>query len=115
MEDTFKHKGLRKKMVEELRKKGVFSEKVLAAIEKVPRHLYMDAAFLEYAYKDTAFKIGAGQTISHPSTVAWQTELLEIKKGDKVLEIGTGSGYQTSVLLEMEAKVYSIERQKELF
>ena len=115
MNDTYKHKGLRKKLVEELREKGIKDENVLRAIETVPRHLFLDEAFLEYAYKDTAFKIGAGQTISHPHTVAFQSELLEIKKGEKVLEIGTGSGYQTSVLIELGAKVFTIERQKTLY
>lgn len=116
MEDTFKHKGMRKKMVEELRQFNVFSDRVLDALEKVPRHLYIDTAFLEFAAYDLkAFGIGADQTISSPYTVAFQTELLEINKGDKILEIGTGSGYQTSVLLEMGAKVYTIERQKALF
>ncbi len=115
MTDTFKHKGLRKKLVGELKLKGILDENVLKAIETVPRHLFMDEAFLEFAYKDTAFQIGAGQTISQPYTVAYQTALLRIKKGEKVLEIGTGSGYQTAVLMELGAKVYSIERQKSLF
>ncbi len=114
-EDNYRHKGLRKKLVEELRGKGITSEAVLDAINKVPRHLFMDTGFLDYAYKDQAFPIGAGQTISQPYTVAFQTELLDIQKGDKVLEIGTGSGYQTAVLLELGARVFTIERQKELF
>ena len=113
--DTYRHKGLRKKLVEELREKGITSEAVLKAIEAVPRHLFLDNAFLQYAYQDKAFPIGAGQTISQPYTVAFQTELLAIKKGEKILEIGTGSGYQTSVLIEMGAKVYTIERQKTLY
>ncbi len=115
LEDNYRHKGLRKKLVEELRGKGITSEVVLDAINKVPRHLFMDTGFLNYAYKDQAFPIGAGQTISQPYTVAFQTELLDIRKGDKVLEIGTGSGYQTAVLLELGARVFTIERQKELF
>ena len=109
-EDNYRHKGLRKKLVEELRGKGITSEAVLDAINKVPRHLFMDTGFLDYAYKDQAFPIGAGQTISQPYTVAFQTELLDIQKGDKVLEIGTGSGYQTAVLLELGARVFTIER-----
>jgi protein-L-isoaspartate(D-aspartate) O-methyltransferase len=115
MLDTFKHKGLRKQLVAELRKKGISNEDVLNAIEKVPRHLFMDNAFLSFAYKDQAFPIAAGQTISQPYTVAYQTELLHVNKGEKVLEIGTGSGYQTCILLELGAKVYSIERQKLLY
>lgn len=115
MKDTLKHKGLRKKLVEEIREKGIKDENVLAAINKVPRHLFLDEAFLDFAYKDQAFPIGAGQTISQPYTVAFQTELLEIKKGEKVLEIGTGSGYQCCVLLELGAKVFTIERQKSLY
>ncbi|MDD3568084.1 MAG: protein-L-isoaspartate(D-aspartate) O-methyltransferase [Bacteroidales bacterium] len=115
MEDSFRHKGLRKKLVEEIRSKGITCEKVLAAINKVPRHLFMESGFLSFSYKDSAFPIGAGQTISQPYTVAFQTELLDIKPQEKVLEIGTGSGYQTAVLLEMGAKVYTIERQHELY
>jgi protein-L-isoaspartate(D-aspartate) O-methyltransferase len=115
MEDTFRHKGLRKKLVEEIRTKGIKCERVLAAIDKVPRHLFMESGFLNFSYKDSAFPIGAGQTISQPYTVAFQTQLLEIKPQEKVLEIGTGSGYQTAVLLEMGAKVYTIERQHELY
>lgn len=113
--DTFKHQGLRKQLVEELRVKGIVADSVLAAIERVPRHLFMDTAFLDFAYKDQAFPIGSGQTISQPYTVALQTQLLELKKGDKVLEIGTGSGYQTAVLCEMGVKVWSIERQRPLY
>lgn len=114
--DTFKHKGLRKKMVETIRSKGITDEKVLAAIEKVPRHLFLDNVFLEFAaYEDKPFEIGAGQTISQPYTVAYQTYLLDVQKGDKIMEIGTGSGYQTCVLLELGAKVFSIERQKALY
>jgi len=116
MKDTYKHKGLRKKLVEEIRAKGITDEQVLKAIESIPRHLFMDDVFLEYAaYQDRAFPIGAGQTISQPYTVAYQTQLLNLKKGDKVLEVGTGSGYQTSVLIEMGVKVFTIERQKTLY
>jgi len=114
-EDNFKTQGMRKKLIEGIRLKGISDEHVLEAMLKVPRHYFMDAAFLTQAYSDHAFQIGAGQTISQPYTVAYQTALLELKKGEKVLEIGTGSGYQTSVLLEIGAKVFSIERQKELF
>lgn len=115
MIDSYKHKGLRKRLAETVRDKGIKSEKVIAAIEKIPRHFFMDSSFIEFAYKDQAFPIGAGQTISQPFTVAFQTELLDINKHDKILEVGTGSGYQASVLLELGAKVYTIERQKELF
>ena len=115
MIDNYKHKGMRKRLVDELAKKGI-NKNVLEAINKVPRHLFMEKGFEDFAsYKDCAFKIGAGQTISQPYTVAFQTQLLDIKRGEKILEIGTGSGYQTAVLLEMGAKVYTIERQKELF
>ncbi len=113
--DTFLHKGKRKKLVELLRSKGCTDENVLAAINKVPRHAFLDSAFLNFAYNDEAFPIGEGQTISHPSTVAYQTELLKLTKTDKVLEIGTGCGYQTAVLLEMGVKVYTIERQQKLY
>lgn len=113
--DTYRHKGLRRQLAILLKEKGIESESVLKAIEAVPRHLFLNSSFIERAYEDIAFPIGSGQTISRPHTVAFQTELLELKKGDKVLEIGTGSGYQTSVLLEMGAKVYTIERQKALF
>jgi len=115
LEDTFKHKGLRQKLVANIKDKGIVDEKVLKAIGNVPRHLFMDSGFLDYAYKDMAFPIAADQTISQPYTVAFQTELLQIKKDDKILEIGTGSGYQTAVLIELGARVYSIERQQELF
>jgi protein-L-isoaspartate(D-aspartate) O-methyltransferase len=115
IKDSFRHKGLRKKLVEELRIKGIHDENVLRAIETVPRHLFMDNAFLEFAYQDNAFPIGAGQTISQPYTVAFQSQLLQVKKGDKILEVGTGSGYQSSVLIELGAKVFSIERQKLLY
>lgn len=113
--DSYRHQGMRKKLVELLKSKGILDQLVLKAIEKIPRHFFLDSSFLEFAYQDKAFPIGAGQTISQPYTVAFQTQLLEIKKGEKILEIGTGSGYQTCVLLEMGAKVYTIERQKQLF
>ena len=115
LKDTSKHKGLRNQLVKTIRSKGISDEKVLDAISKIPRHLFMDSGFIHFAYQDNAFPIAAGQTISQPYTVAFQTELLAIKKGDKVLEIGTGSGYQTAVLVELKAEVYSIERQKELY
>lgn len=115
MMDTYRHKGLRKKLVESLRDKEISDEKVLSAINKVPRHLFMDNAFVNFAYQDKAFPIGAGQTISQPYTVAFQTQLLEVEEGEKVLEIGTGSGYQTCVLIEMGVKVFSIERHKSLY
>jgi len=113
--DTFRHKGLRKQLIDLLRIKGITDENVLNAINTIPRHYFFDSSFLEFAYEDKAFPIGSGQTISQPYTVAFQTELLEIKPLDKVLEVGTGSGYQTAVLLEMGAKVFTIERQRELF
>lgn len=115
MLDTFKHKGLRKKLVETVRQKGIQDERVLEAIGKIPRHHFMDSSFLAFAYDDKPFPIGCGQTISQPYTVAFMTELLNISKGEKVLEVGTGSGYQACVLLELGAKVFSIERQRELF
>jgi protein-L-isoaspartate(D-aspartate) O-methyltransferase len=115
MKDTFEAKGKRKKLVEELRKKGISDEEVLRAIGTVPRHLFMDPAFLIHAYVDKAFPITSGQTISQPYTVAVQTSLLKVKKRDKILEIGTGSGYQAAVLVEMGAKVFTIERYRELF
>ncbi|MCK9400214.1 MAG: protein-L-isoaspartate(D-aspartate) O-methyltransferase [Bacteroidales bacterium] len=115
VQDSFRHKGLRKKLVETLRQKGITDANVLQAINRVPRHLFLDSSFLEYAYQDKAFPIGSGQTISQPFTVAYQTQLLHVLQDDKVLEIGTGSGYQSCVLLEMGAKVFTIERQKKLF
>lgn len=119
-EDEYLFMGKRKRLVEQLRSKGISDEKVLEAIEKIPRHLFFDQttarpALLDHAYSDKALPIGAGQTISHPYTVAFQTQQLAIQAGEKVLEIGTGCGYQTAVLVEMKAKVYSIERQKSLF
>jgi len=114
-QDTLRHQGLRKIMVEGIRIKGIRDEKVLAAMGKVPRHLFMDSSFTQFAYKDQAFPIGAGQTISQPYTVGFQTQLLDVVRFDKILEVGTGSGYQAAVLLEMGASVYTIERQRELF
>lgn len=115
MKDTFKHKGLRQQLVATVKAKGITNEKVLDTISKIPRHLFMDSGFLDHAYQDKAFPIAADQTISQPYTVAFQTELMQISPGDKVLEIGTGSGYQTAVLCLLGAKVFSIERQQELF
>lgn len=114
-EDTYRHKGLRKKLVETVKAKGITDEKVLDAIERIPRHYFLDSAFDEVAYEDKAFPIAEGQTISQPYTVAYQTQLLEVKPFDKVLEIGTGSAYQASVLAELGVQVYTIERQKKLF
>ncbi|MFM6953849.1 MAG: protein-L-isoaspartate(D-aspartate) O-methyltransferase [Sphingobacteriaceae bacterium] len=113
--DKYREQGARKKLVVLLRERGISDERVLTAIGKVPRHFFFDETFWNQAYKDIAFPIGDGQTISQPYTVAYQTELLHIQKGDKVLEIGTGSGYQTCVLLELGAKVFTIERQENLF
>lgn len=113
--DTARHQGMRKKLVEALKIKGIRNQDVLDAIGKVPRHLFMESTFIQFAYKDQAFPIGAGQTISQPYTVAFQTQLLQVEKGDKILEVGTGSGYQAAVLLEMGARVFTIERQKELY
>jgi protein-L-isoaspartate(D-aspartate) O-methyltransferase len=115
MTDSFEAKGLRKKLVEGLRQKGIADEEVLRAIGAVPRHVFMDPAFLSHAYVDKAFPISSGQTISQPYTVAVQTSLLQVKKRDKVLEVGTGSGYQAAVLAEMGVKVYTIERYRELY
>jgi protein-L-isoaspartate(D-aspartate) O-methyltransferase len=114
-EDTYKHKGMRKALVTVLSSKGIKDRKVLAAIEKVPRHFFFESAFTEQAYQDIAFPIGEGQTISQPYTVAFQSELLEVKKGDKVLEIGTGSGYQSCILLELGANLFTIEYNRVLF
>lgn len=113
--DSLRHQGMRKRLVDGLRIKGIKDQKVLDAIARIPRHLFMDSSFIQFAYKDQAFPIGAGQTISQPYTVAFQTTLLQIEPNDKVLEIGTGSGYQAAVLLELGANVYTIERQKELY
>lgn len=114
-DDTYRHKGLRRKLVETIREKGITNEKVLTAIGNIPRHFFLDSAFDEVAYEDRAFPIGVGQTISQPYTVAYQTQLLELKPFDKVLEIGTGSAYQACVLAEMGVQVFTIERQKKLF
>jgi len=115
LRDTFKHKGKRQQLAAIVAAKGVKDKKVLEAIKSIPRHLFMDSSFEDHAYQDKAFPIAADQTISQPYTVAFQTELLEIQRGNTVLEIGTGSGYQTAVLCELGAKVYSIERQQELY
>jgi protein-L-isoaspartate(D-aspartate) O-methyltransferase len=115
LEDNYRQQGLRNQLIETLRKKGITSDSVLEAMKSVPRHWFLDTVFLEKAYEDVAFPIGEDQTISHPFTVAFMTSLLEIKKRDKVLEIGTGSGYQGAVLSKMGAKVYSIERNKVLY
>jgi protein-L-isoaspartate(D-aspartate) O-methyltransferase len=114
-EDSYQHKGLRKKLIDVLREKGITDEAVLDAMNNIPRHYFLDSAFDKIAYEDRAFPIGEGQTISQPYTVAYQTQLLQVKKLDKVLEIGTGSVYQATVLAEMGAWVYTIERQKKLY
>jgi protein-L-isoaspartate(D-aspartate) O-methyltransferase len=114
-EDTYRHKGQRKELIESLRKKGIQDERVLEAMLEVPRHFFFDKDLERKAYEDVAFPIGAGQTISQPYTVAFQTELLQVKPGDKILEVGTGSAYQASVLAEMGAQVITIERQRELY
>ncbi|NJN26377.1 MAG: protein-L-isoaspartate(D-aspartate) O-methyltransferase [Cyclobacteriaceae bacterium] len=114
-EDSYRHRGMRRNLVKILIEKGIKDRAVLEAIQTVPRHFFFEKAFLEHAYQDKAFPIGEGQTISQPYTVAVQSELLQIKPGDKVLEIGTGSGYQCCVLLEMQAKVYTIEYNKKLY
>ena len=114
MQDTYRHKGLRRQLIEELRAKGIKDEHVLAAMNALPRHFFLDKAFEEWAYADKPFPIGNEQTISQPFTVAYMTTLLKIKKNDRVLEIGTGSGYQAAVLAQMGARVYTIERQEEL-
>jgi protein-L-isoaspartate(D-aspartate) O-methyltransferase len=113
--DLPKHKGLRKQLVNLIRGKGIKDENVLKAINQIPRHLFLNSSFLDHAYQDKAFPIGADQTISQPYTVAYQTELLQIKENDTVLEIGTGSGYQTAVLIYLKCNVFSVERQKALF
>jgi protein-L-isoaspartate(D-aspartate) O-methyltransferase len=114
-EDTYRHKGLRKKLVETIRDKGISDERVLDAIMQIPRHYFLDTALEHIAYQDRAFPIGEGQTISQPYTVAFQTQLLDVQPYDKILEIGTGSAYQATVLAEMGANVYTIERQKKLY
>ena len=115
MKDSFQHKGLRKRLIESIREKGINNEDVLEAMNRVPRHLFMDSGFINFSYTDKAFPIASGQTISQPYTVAFQTQLLEVERHLKVLEVGTGSGYQTAVLLELGARVYTIERQRQLF
>jgi len=115
IEDTYRHKGLRRKLTEAIRDKGITDERVLSAIDSIPRHFFLDSAFDEVAYTDRAFPIAEGQTISQPYTVAYQSQLLEVKAFDKILEIGTGSAYQAVVLAQMGAQVYTIERQKKLF
>jgi protein-L-isoaspartate(D-aspartate) O-methyltransferase len=115
MIDTYRHKGMRKELVETIRRKGIKDERILKAINNIPRHWFLDSSFLEFAYEDRPFPIGSGQTISQPYTVAKQTELLKVEKNMKVLEIGTGSGYQACVLAELGAKVYTVERQKKLY
>lgn len=115
MIDTQKHQGMRQKLVKVLQDKGITDKRVLQAISKIPRHLFMDSSFIDFAYQDKPFPIAAEQTISQPYTVAFQTELLQLSEGEKVLEVGTGSGYQTAVLIELKTQVYSVERQQELF
>jgi protein-L-isoaspartate(D-aspartate) O-methyltransferase len=115
MIDSYKHKGLRKQLINLIRQKGIRDERVLQAMESIPRHFFFDSSFLAFAYEDKPFPIGAGQTISQPYTVAFQTELLDVHKGDKVLEIGTGSGYQACILATLGARVYSVERIKSLY
>ncbi len=115
MVDTYRHKGMRKKLVESIRLKGITNQNILDAINNIPRHIFLDSSFLEFAYDDKPFPIGSGQTISQPYTVAFQTDILDVSKGHKVLEIGSGSGYQACVLEELGAKVFSIERQRKLF
>jgi protein-L-isoaspartate(D-aspartate) O-methyltransferase len=115
IDDNYKLRGLRNKLVKKLREKGIHNEAVLAAIGKVPRHVFFENALIDHAYQDKAFPIGEGQTISQPYTVAFQSEKLEIQPGDKVLEIGTGSGYQACILLELGAKVYTIEYNRKLY
>lgn len=114
MKDTYRHKGLRKRLIDSLREKGIKDERVLAAMEVLPRHFFLDTTFDSWAYQDKAFPIGNDQTISQPFTVAFQTQLLEIKKREKVLEVGTGSGYQAAILASMGARVFTIERQEAL-
>ncbi len=115
MKDTYRHKGLRKRLIESLRSKGITDEKILAAMDAVPRHFFLDKAFEEWSYIDKAFPIGNKQTISQPYTVAYQTDLLEVKKRECILEIGTGSGYQAAILATLGARVFTVERQESLF
>jgi len=115
MIDGYRHKGMRRQLIEELKENGISNQAVLEAFDKVPRHFFLDSSFMNQAYSNVAFQIGAGQTISQPYTVAFQTELLELERGHRVLEIGTGSGFQTAILCALGAKVVSIERQKELY
>lgn len=115
LEDNYRHKGMRQQLVQALRDSGFRDERILSAINEVPRHVFLDSSFVEFAYSDQAFPIGSGQTISQPSTVAFQTFLLEVEKGMKVLEIGTGSGYQACVLSALGARVFTIERQRNLY
>ncbi|MDA3821598.1 MAG: protein-L-isoaspartate(D-aspartate) O-methyltransferase [Bacteroidales bacterium] len=115
MKDTYRHKGLRQKLIDTLKDKGINNQDILDAMNRIPRHLFMDSSFVTHSYADKAFPIAAGQTISQPYTVAFQTELLQVQKHQKVLEIGTGSGYQTAVLVELGTRVYTIERIRELY
>lgn len=115
IEDSLHHQGMRKRLAEEVARKGITDQKIITAIERIPRHLFMESSFVKFAYKDQAFPIGAGQTISQPYTVAFQTQLLQVKPHSKILEVGTGSGYQAAVLLELGAQVFTIERQRELY
>jgi protein-L-isoaspartate(D-aspartate) O-methyltransferase len=115
MTDSYRHQGLRRKLVDEIRQKGIRDARILETIGTIPRHLFLDSSFVEFAYQDKPFPIGSGQTISQPYTVAFMTELLEVQKGHKILEVGTGSGYQACVLLALGAKVYTIERQRQLY
>lgn len=113
--DTLQHKAMRRRLVEAIVEKGITNTEVINAIGKIPRHLFMESSFMKFAYKDQAFPIGSGQTISQPYTVAYQSQLLNVKPNDKILEVGTGSGYQAAILIELGAQVYTIERQKELY
>jgi protein-L-isoaspartate(D-aspartate) O-methyltransferase len=115
MVDSYRHKGLRKKLVDDIAAKGITDRRILEAIDTIPRHAFLDSSFLEFAYEDKPFPIGSGQTISQPYTVAFQTQLLDVRKGEKILEIGTGSGYQACILAELGAKVFTIERQRKLY
>ncbi|TNE50514.1 MAG: protein-L-isoaspartate(D-aspartate) O-methyltransferase [Bacteroidetes bacterium] len=115
MKDTYRHKGLRRRLVDSLRQRGIRDEAVLAAVDAVPRHFFLDKAFEEHAYEDKPFPIGSAQTISQPYTVAYMTVLLEVKKGDRILEIGTGSGYQAAILAALGGRVFTVERQEALY